>query len=390
MTSPFKLGQLFHDRYLIQLDLGQGRLSHNYLANDAHRFDEPCLIKVFFPNLDHSITTENALKLFQQQAKTLYSLDHPQIANFREFFQLASPDRPQFYLVQDFVEGQTYEDLLSLRRSQGQGFSEAEIKPLFRQLLPVLSHLHDRGVFHRQLTPANIVRRDVDGLPMLVEFSDAPTDEWLGAAGFKTVQLAPGPGQDLFGLGVSGLTLLSGQGLTLRDQSPSFWQDRLAPLPLSQGFRRLLLNLLICSPEPGFESAAAVLATLEDLPPDSVIKPLDLPAEKPKLADCAIPEPQFVENETDPVITSEALPSPQSNVTARVTAVSPPQAPRPGARFARAKSVITRTRAFFSLLPSPKSMIKSKGATGFFKKALLLLGLMAIATGVPMAVEAPM
>ena len=376
MTSPLKLGQLLHDRYLIQQDLGQGRLSRHYLANDTHRFDEPCLVKVFAPDPGRSLTVENALPLFQHQARTLYGLDHPQIANFREFFPLASPERPQFYLVQDFVEGQTYQDLLNLRR--GKGFTEREVKQLFRQVLPVLSYLHGQGVFQGQLAPTKIVRREMDGLPMLVDCGDAPTDD-VALANGAAMPFVPGPEQDLFYLGVSGLTLLSGQTPTVTTPSRPAWQAELDPLPLSQEFRGFLLNLLTCPLPTGFTSAAAVLTALEKLPANGVIRSVEPTPKSAQPLDTALPEPLFADNETDQVndqVTApEALSSLQSDLLAKVTNIAQRST-------LIAESLITQATVVFSQLPSPKSMFKSKRAAGFLKKVLLLLGLMAIASGV--------
>ncbi|MEB3227578.1 MAG: serine/threonine protein kinase [Synechocystis sp.] len=363
MTSPFKLGQLFQDRYLIQLDLGQGRLSHNYLANDTHRFDEPCVVKAFCPDSRLSLVPDRALNLFQQQARTLYSLEHPQIANFREFFHLPAANRLRYYLVQDFVEGQTYQDLLILRQGRGERFTETEIKELYWQLFPLLTYLHDRGVFHRQLTPANIVRRDVDALPMLVGFSDAPVDDLGGWAAGKEALLVPSPGHDLFCLGVTGVTLLLGHAPTKEGQSPGSWQAQLDLLPLSPEFRSFLLNLLSISPGEGFESAEAALAALPPLVSPRVMPGEDrVPPLNPPLL-----EPQFVDNANAPAPSSPAEVSHGSQTAPRLPPVG----------SAAAKSTIVSPPS-----PSSKPMLKSKGIVGLFKKLLLLLGLMAIATGV--------
>jgi serine/threonine-protein kinase len=73
------------------------------------------------------------------------------------------------FLVQDYVEGKTYRMLLDERRALNQTFSEAEVLQLLRQLLPVLAHLHIRGIIHRDISPDNIILRD-DGKPVLIDF----------------------------------------------------------------------------------------------------------------------------------------------------------------------------------------------------------------------------
>lgn len=63
MTPSLSLGQRLDDRYLIQLHLGQNSLGQQYLAQDTHRFDEPCTITVLT-----APPGDKAGNLFKQQA----------------------------------------------------------------------------------------------------------------------------------------------------------------------------------------------------------------------------------------------------------------------------------------------------------------------------------
>ncbi|MEY2985050.1 MAG: Serine/threonine protein kinase [Cyanobacteriota bacterium] len=381
MTTLFKLGELFHERYLIQLELGQGRLSRNYLANDTHRFDEPCLVKVFAPDLDYLvsqlISVESALKVFQQQAKTLYALEHPQIANFREFFRIRSRDNSQYYLVQDFIEGQTYQDLLSLRRGQDKTFTEAEIQQLFQQLLPVLFYLHQQGVFHRQLTPANIVRRDIDGLAMLVNFSDAPVENLDGLSHGGNLTRDPGVGHDLCCLGVSGLTLLTGQALPCPGTSQLPWPTLLDPLPLSPGFRHFLLNLLMGPPQSDFDDAKVALAALEALPAPPSLNAVKTTSQPSSSLNLGLPQPHLADNEPSLAIPPTTLPPatlPAPTAVPPPTSVpTPPTAPPP--------SGIKPAPPSMPPLPLPKLMLNPQKIVGLVKNILWLIGAMAIAAG---------
>ena len=49
-------------------------------------------------------------------------------------------------------------------------FGAGEVLLLLRQLLPVLAALHSQELLHGDLSPANLLRRDSDGLPVPLDF----------------------------------------------------------------------------------------------------------------------------------------------------------------------------------------------------------------------------
>ncbi len=321
MTSPLKLGQRLNDRYLIQLDLGHGRFSRDYLANDTHRFDEPCTVKAFFSDAGN-----NGRNLFQQQATMLYGLDHPQIVNFREFFAWEDG----LYLVQDFVEGQSYRDLLNLRRTKGKAFTELEVRQWWEQLLPVLAYLQNQGINHGALDLGNIVRRAGDNLPVLVDFSYAQY-----SSGDREKDL-----QDLHSLGLGTVTLIT----AMAQPSPP-WENLLAPIPLSGEFRSLLLAVLESPPAVDLNTLIQNLSNLPQyfLPTVATDRPVstmdEVQTDLPALA-----------------VTEDLLKGPASE--------------------------FNNQRDFpFPSSAMQTTMVKVQGWKGFFKKLLLLFGLMAIAMG---------
>lgn len=160
---PF--GTRLRDRYLIQQLLGQGGFGRTYLAEDTGRFHEKIAIKEFLPAVQGTQALEKAEELFQREAITLHQLQHPQIPRFWETFR----EGKRLFLVEDFIEGQTYQSLLEQRLRKGKCFSEAEILQLFCKLLPVLSYLHRQGVIHRDISPDNIMLRPKDNQVVLID-----------------------------------------------------------------------------------------------------------------------------------------------------------------------------------------------------------------------------
>ena len=170
MDTIFNSGDILNSRYRILHQIGHGGFGRTYLAEDINRFNEPCVLKEFAPQLQGSFALEKAEELFEREAGVLYRLEHPQIPRFRELFRYKHQGKGHLLLVQDYIEGQTYHTLINNRSRQGMKFSEAEISQLLCQLLPVLEYIHSIGVIHRDISPDNLILRSSDGLPVLIDF----------------------------------------------------------------------------------------------------------------------------------------------------------------------------------------------------------------------------
>ncbi len=164
------LQKLLGDRYRVIKQLGQGGFGRTYLAEDINRFNELCVLKEFAPKLQGASALKKAEELFKREAGVMHKLQHPQIPRFRELCRCQVGSETGLFLVQDYVEGQTYRDLLIHRQNQGYRFSEAEGMELLRQILPVLDYIHSQGVIHRDISPDNLILRRSDQLPILIDF----------------------------------------------------------------------------------------------------------------------------------------------------------------------------------------------------------------------------
>ncbi len=224
MQPAIAIGTVLQKRYRVIQLLGQGGFGRTYLAEDEGRFNERCAIKEFVPIQEEDKFSDKATELFKREASVLYQIEHPQIPRFRATFE----EEKRLFLVQDYVEGPTYYELLSNRRSQGRTFSETEVKQFLQQLLPVLAHIHAKGIIHRDISPDNVISRLQDNLPVLIDFgvvkevvtrmqmdgvvSHATT---VGKAGYApSEQMQTGrayPSSDLYALAVTAIVLLTGK-----------------------------------------------------------------------------------------------------------------------------------------------------------------------------------
>src|SRR5262245_14291392 len=84
---------------------------------------------------------------FEREAKTLASLNHPNIAHVYGLEQSGGLQA----LVMELVEGATIAD----RIAEGP-IPIDEVLPIARQIADALEAAHDQGIVHRDLKPANI------------------------------------------------------------------------------------------------------------------------------------------------------------------------------------------------------------------------------------------
>lgn len=167
---PLAAGQIIDSRYRIIRQLGQGGFGRTYLAEDNQQSYQRYVLKEFAPQVQTPEELQKAKELFKREAKVLTALEHAQIPRCYDYLSIKTGNRDFFFLVQEYIEGETYQKLLKQRRQQCQAFSEAEITRLFKEVLPVLSYIHSRGVIHRDISPDNLMWRRRDELPVLIDF----------------------------------------------------------------------------------------------------------------------------------------------------------------------------------------------------------------------------
>ena len=211
---------LLKNQYQAIQPIGEGGFGRTFLALDANRLNARCVIKQFFPSPEiqgNSQAMAKATEFFEQEARQLLQLgeQHPQIPTLFAYFE----QDKRLYLVQQFIDGQD----LSQELAQRGAFSEEQIRELLYDLLPVLDFVHQQQVIHRDIKPTNIIRRQIDGKLVLIDFGVAKqltvgngltkTGTKAGTEGYAAIeQLRSGkayPASDLYSLGVTCIHLLT-------------------------------------------------------------------------------------------------------------------------------------------------------------------------------------
>lgn len=208
------------DRYRLQWQLGKKAGRQTWLAEDLQT-GETVVVK----RLTFGTDVEwDDLRLFEREAETLRSLDHPAIPRYLDFFEFSDASGKGFGLVQSYIEARSLEEHLKA----GRRFSEAEITQLAKDLLEILAYLHRHQppVIHRDIKPSNILLTDRSGNSAgqvyLVDFGsvqtlaaqEGGTITIVGTYGYMPPEQFGGravPASDLYSLGATLIYLATGQ-----------------------------------------------------------------------------------------------------------------------------------------------------------------------------------
>jgi formylglycine-generating enzyme required for sulfatase activity len=224
------------EEFEIERVLGSGGFGITYLARDVSLgrmvvIKENLPVQFCFrdthsltvaPRHSHGEDAENfrwSLENFSKEAAMLASLDHSGIVKVHRSFQALGTA----YFVMPFVEGLTLDDLISVRVGKNPAFAEEELKGLLSRVLKALSYLHDRGIYHRDIKPGNILVT-LEGIPVLIDFGSArqrlsersmTVVESAGYTPFEQLQSRGnvGPWSDLYALGGTLVKAMTGEAL---------------------------------------------------------------------------------------------------------------------------------------------------------------------------------
>ncbi len=146
--------------WVVEKPLGAGGMGSVYRCHSALSEDVRAAVKV----LTDATSTELRQR-FVQELRTLHGLSHPGIV--RVLGGGTDDARGLMFLAMELVDGESLED--RLRRGP---MSTAQATAAFATIADALAHAHARGVFHRDVKPANVMLRR-DGGAVLVDFGIA-------------------------------------------------------------------------------------------------------------------------------------------------------------------------------------------------------------------------
>ena len=159
--------------YRILEQIAKGRFAGVYKAR--HESGQVVVIKV----LPASKTRDpEVLARFKREAKLLTRLDHP---NVIRAYHVGEADG-RHYLVLEYLEGETLAELLAKRKR----LPPLEAVRIVYQALLGLQHIHERGMIHRDLEPANLMLVGADEATRVVKILDIGLGKTVFEEGAKS------------------------------------------------------------------------------------------------------------------------------------------------------------------------------------------------------------
>ena len=259
-------------KYKIERVLGQGGFGNTYVGVNTV-FNERIAIKEFFmqgindrDEATGSITIsiernkqqfQEQLEKFKKEALRIRKLDNSHIVRVHDLFE----ENGTAYYVMDYVDG---ENLAERLKRTGRPMTESEVRLILPQILDALKSVHEEGMWHLDLKPANIMV-DKSGNVKLIDFgASKQLNTQKGGATTSTAisytnGYAPreqmeqnydkfGPWTDIYALGATLYNLLTNKRPPLpTDIDDDISEDKHEALPFPEdvgGLKFLVLQMM--------------------------------------------------------------------------------------------------------------------------------------------------
>lgn len=271
--SMLKVGTVLHGTYRIDSYLSSGGFGNTYIATNIE-FEERVAIKEFFmkgitqrddnqttvsvSNTESSNSFLEQKEKFKKEARRIRQLKNEHIVAVHDLFE----ENGTAYYVMDYVDGENLAERLKIT---GRPMIESEVRIILPQILDALNAVHDAGIWHLDLKPANIML-EKGGMVKLIDFgASKQLNAQKGGATTSTAisytnGYAPreqmeqnydkfGPWTDIYALGATLYNLLTNKRPPLpSDIDDDETEDKHAALPFVQGvsvdMKKLVLQLM--------------------------------------------------------------------------------------------------------------------------------------------------
>lgn len=148
-------------RYRIEAVLGEGGFGITYRAWDSVRAED-VVIKVLKDSIREDPDYPRFQQNFMNEALQLARCRHPHVVKVEEVIW----EQERWCIVMEYIRGQTLHQLL---RQKGP-LPLPEALRLTREVGSALMALHEQGILHRDVKPANILVREGSGQAVLIDF----------------------------------------------------------------------------------------------------------------------------------------------------------------------------------------------------------------------------
>lgn len=176
-TTLLPVGTILHGTYKIERYLSSGGFGNTYVVTNV-QFSETRAIKEFYlkgicqregdsktmivSNSENTVGFTQQCEKFKKEARRLRGLDNPHIVKVYDLFE----ENGTAYYVMDYVDGENLSTRLARTNTP---LSEKTVLNYLNQILDGLQAIHNAGMLHLDIKPANIMV-DNNDVVKLIDF----------------------------------------------------------------------------------------------------------------------------------------------------------------------------------------------------------------------------
>ncbi|BBM85071.1 FHA domain-containing serine/threonine-protein kinase [Candidatus Uabimicrobium amorphum] len=182
------------DKYQILGEIGAGGFGKVYMAFDKtlHRY----------------VAIKLGVGLSPEEANTLSKLNHKNIVQLYDFGNYEG----KLYIVMEYIQGMNICQYINKMKVHKRSEAEVSFKicQLFSDLCEVLAYLHNKGVYHADIKPENILV-STSGTIKLIDFGETKNFTYKYAAPERFENKPPSVKSDIYSLGGVMYEILTGK-----------------------------------------------------------------------------------------------------------------------------------------------------------------------------------
>ncbi len=276
------MSKLINKRYQILEKIKVGGMSDIFLAADTLHENRQIIAKVL-RNQSISRRVEDVIR-FRNEVEVASKLHHTGIV---KIFETGESD-DHYYLISELIQGQNLKEILQ----QGKTFTLEETLLVITQICEILAYTHNRGLFHKDLKPSNIILtysaktgtvkqvKVIDfGISQIKELSEMEdmeqirnTFSYMSPEQCGIIKRVVDERSDLYSLGVIFFQLLTNQLPFEGENISSILHKQIAMIPqfppetksqIPATIQNFVLKLLAKDMESRYQSAQGLLSDLE-------------------------------------------------------------------------------------------------------------------------------
>ena len=180
MSQFLPEGFILKGAYQILARLGQGGFAVTYRALDIVQNKEVCIKESFVAQFqvraeDQSVQLQD--QRYEQdvaeinrnvvaEAKALSELNHKGVVGVQGFFE----ENNTIYIVLDYIKGETLKQLVERLKNGGSQLGGNQLRHIFLHLAEAMAFVHENGMLHQDISPDNVMIRQEDLDPVLIDF----------------------------------------------------------------------------------------------------------------------------------------------------------------------------------------------------------------------------